>query len=147
MVQIRRVPPPLVTVWLTVMMKNIMWSEIEISVLIVCANLPGIYALVKRPSASSAIGGSKRSPYYHGYADGGYTRRGASISARGVSHDLRDEFDLPVKDETSIEPSAHGPRTTTMTMASVNSSEERIIQTSQPDEGIHMSTKIVVNVV
>lgn len=146
MVEIRRVPSPLATVWLTRMMKAIMWSEIEISILILCANLPGIYALLRSSASSTTSKGGRRSSYYHGYADGGYTRRGASVSAGGVAPGLRDGYDLQTKDETGIAASALGPATTTMTMASLNSSEERIIQPPQPDEGIHMSTKVVVNV-
>lgn len=152
MIQIRRVPPALVTVWVSKMMNNIMWSEIEISILIICANIPGIYAIVKRPSASSTTG--KRSPYY--YNNTGYTktgdssqqqRRGASISVGGVGARsiVGDDYDLRLdKPQPSTSASAFGRTSNT----SLSSSEEHIIHRPQsPDDGgIHMSTKVKVNV-
>lgn len=122
MIQIRRVPPERVPTWLPMVMNTIMWSEIEIAILIMCANLPGIYALWRRPKPTS----SNRTPGSYG---------DAKSPARGLHYD---SIGGSKKEASAAASSAFGNRTTT-----TSSSEEHIV--SQPDE-IHLSTRVVVNV-
>ncbi len=137
MIEIRRVPPPFLPIWLPMVMNNIMWSEIEIAVLIMCANLPGIYALWRKPKSTSSS--SNRTPGSYGHA-GSY---GDGKGQRGLHYDSLGGGgggggSASRKESGAAAVSAFGNRTTT-----TSSSEEHIV--AQPD-GIHLSTRVVVNV-
>ena len=99
---------------------NIMWSVVEIGLLIVCANLPSLYALARHPTFHTS---SSQSPPTYGNSKG--QRAGIHYDSHGIS-----------RNDASVSTSAFGQRTTT------TSSEEHIVS---PEEGIHMSTRIVIN--
>lgn len=100
---------------------NIMWSAVEIGLLILCANLPSMYALVLRPTLNSSASQSHAT-----YSNSKGPRAGLQYDPHGVR-----------RKDASVSASAFGQRATTTT-----SSEEHIVS---PEEGIHMSTRVVIN--
>lgn len=119
--QIRSMPKELFTDLLGAVMDNIAWSMIEVGLLILCANLPGIYALHRRREASKASKGSYRS----GYSDPNPTPR--------LDYDLESKH----REHTGTVTSAYGH------CSSTSSSNEQII--AEPDT-IHLSTRVAVEV-
>ncbi len=117
--RIRRTPPDLVPVWVGALMDAITWSMIEVGVLILCANLPGLYALLTRRSPNVS---SKPLAY--------------SWSSRGAPHD----YGLRNRDTKSgpVSSSAFG---NSRLGSSGGESRDRIV--AQPD-AIFVSTRVSV---
>jgi hypothetical protein len=145
LLNIRRTPMPLIVVFLGRLMDNIMWSMVEISVLIVCANLPGIYALLRRgdpqttpASSGAAAGNSRKKPTGSYYSSDNRTPRGLS----GLGHSVRRSAT-----DIGVAVSAYGDHYHHRhhnTPPPTSASEEAII--IQEPDCIHLQTRVVIDV-
>lgn len=131
---------PLSAVWLVWSGSHVLLfpSRVELAIFIICSNLPGIYALLGRPRStnsgrgSGSRGDSKRS-------------KGSSYllesNAKGRSvRDLEGDFPAATDDQTTgTSTLAFGQRSS---MDGAASDEQALT----PPPGIHLSTRVVVNV-
>lgn len=162
-VEIRRIRPDWPGKWLVEMMMGIMWAIIEAALFIACANLPAIYAL-SQPQRGSQVtpgGGKSKKAGYHRYADEGGTSH-PTVGDHGGSRNQKSgpagfDFDLQTMEQDK-ETATTAATTTTTTGTGTSTvayghtsflhtdqadSQEHIIE---PPEGIHLSTRVVVNV-
>ncbi len=148
LLDIRRTPFSLIVVFLGRLMDNIMWSMVEISLLIVCANLPGIYALSRRggeqttaASSGAAAGSSRKKPTSSYNSSDNRTSRGFI----GLGHSVRrGTTDIGVAASAYGDHYHHRHHSRGNAPPPTSASEEAII--IQEPDAIHLQTRVIIDV-